>query len=57
MPGGANYRPTEPHLARAKERVGKVARGGHINTTYRMEPGAALDAFRADLLRLLAAVP
>lgn len=41
-------------LHMARERVRKVAEGGMINTTYRMSPEPALDAFRADLLRILA---
>lgn len=39
----------------AKERVRAIARGGTINGTYRMSPESALAAFRADLLRILAA--
>lgn len=40
--------------AAARERVRKVAEGATINGTYRMLPGEALEAFRADLLRVLA---
>lgn len=40
--------------AAARERVRKVAEGATINGTYRMLPGEALDAFRADLVRVLA---
>jgi hypothetical protein len=37
----------------ARDRVRNVARGATINGTYRLPPGEALDAFRADLLRIL----
>ena len=37
----------------AVDRVRKVAKGATINGTYRMAPEPALDAFRADLLRIV----
>jgi len=37
----------------AVDRVRKVAKGATINGTYRMSPEPALDAFRADLLRIV----
>lgn len=40
-------------FALAQDRVRKVALGGTINGTYRMSPEPALDAFRADLLRIV----
>ncbi len=38
----------------ARERVRAVAKGGQINTTYRLPPGEAVEAFRKDLLLILA---
>lgn len=35
------------------QRLRAIAKGATINGTYRMEPIAALDAFRADLLALV----
>lgn len=40
-------------LRLAQERVRRVAKGATINGTYRLPPGEALDAFRADLLRIV----
>lgn len=40
-------------LALAVKRVRRVAEGGHINTTYGLPVGESLEAFRADLLRIL----
>jgi hypothetical protein len=40
-------------LEASKARIRAVAKGATINGTYRMQPGEALDAFRADLLRIV----
>ena len=37
----------------ARERIRAIAKGATINGTYRLPPGEALDAFRADLLRIV----
>ena len=37
----------------ACDRVRKVAKGATINGTYKLAPEPALDAFRADLLRIV----
>lgn len=44
-------------LAQAKSRIRKVAEGATINGTYRLSPEPALEAFRADLVRILDACP
>lgn len=44
-------------LAAAKARVKAVGEGRTINGTYRMLPEPALEAFRTDLLLLVAACP
>lgn len=41
-------------LAGARERVRRVAGGATINGTYRLSPEPALEAFKADLLLVLA---
>lgn len=41
-------------LAGARERVRAVAQGATINGTYKLLPEASLEAFRADLIRILA---
>lgn len=38
---------------KARSRVRAVATGGTVNGVYKMLPGAALEAFRADLLTVL----
>lgn len=40
-------------LSAKRERVRRVAMGETINGVYRLPPGEALSAFRADLLALL----
>lgn len=40
-------------VAKARQRVRAVAKGGTINGVYRRLPGEALEAFRHDLLVVL----
>jgi len=54
-----DHTPSEPPptLKRARTRVGMVADGRTINGTYGMMPIDALEAFKADLRAILAALP
>jgi hypothetical protein len=56
----AARRPTVPNVVTigevsrlAVERVRRIAKGATINGTYKLAPEPALDAFRADLLRIV----